>query len=237
MALGSNLKKKLGYYLTEISIISIGITISFSVQTYLNKLDNKEKQIEAYERILVDLERDRAYFNQAYINNERQIQSSKEIVSGYLTQENFNRNITYYGTFFNDNTIASIKSTGLLEDFDNKTLINDLLTYYRQDYDFLTDAVEWDEKIALESILLVAREVEIDSISTENNFTHTNKTKTALYSIGDKSIESLKLNSNFMGLLQTKIWVKFVYNNFLSNALIRNQDITKRIEKELQLMQ
>ena len=128
-------------------------------------------------------------------------------------------------------------STGLLEDFKNQFLINEILTYYRQDYDFLTDAVRFDEEIALQNLLLVAKEVKIDSVSVTSTLKHQNKTKSALYAFGDSTNDSLLNNNNFVGLLQSKIWVKFVYNNFISNALKRNISISEGIQRELKSMQ
>ena len=131
--------RKLNRYLIEISIIIIGITISFGAQSHLKDREDSRKQVVAYERIFEDLKQDREYFDLAFENNEQQIKAAKSIVNGPLNQANFNRIIPYYGTFFNDNTITSIMSTGLLEDFENRALINEILTYYRQDYDFLVN--------------------------------------------------------------------------------------------------
>ena len=131
--------RKLNRYLIEISIIIIGITISFGAQSHLKDREDNRKQVVAYERIFEDLKQDREYFDLAFENNEQQIKAAKSIVNGPLNQTNFNRIIPYYGTFFNDNRITSIMSTGLLEDFENRALINEILTYYRQDYDFLVN--------------------------------------------------------------------------------------------------
>ena len=131
--------RKLNRYLIEISIIIIGITISFGVQSHLKDREDNRKQVVAYERIFEDLKQDREYFDLAFENNEQQIKAAKSIINGPLNQTNFNRIIPYYGTFFNDNTITSIMSTGLLEDFENRALINEILTYYRQDYYFLVN--------------------------------------------------------------------------------------------------
>ena len=230
-------KSNLNRYLIELSIIIVGITISFGVQSRLKDSENHRKQIEAYQRIFEDLKLDREYLNLAFQNNELQTTAAKEIVSGNLNQTNFNQIIPYYGTFFNDNTITSIMSTGLLEDFKNQFLINEILTYYRQDYDFLTDAVRFDEEIALQNLLLIAKEVKIDSVTVTSTLKHQNKTKSALYAFGDSTNHSLLNNNNFVGLLQSKIWVKFVYNNFISNALKRNISISEGIQRELKSMQ
>ena len=47
----------------------------------------------------------------------------------------------------------------------------------------------------------------------------------------------LKKNKNFIGLVQSKIWVKYVYNNFISNALKRNMSISAKIHGELAALQ
>ena len=74
------------------------------------------------------------------------------------------------------------------------------------------------EEIALQNLLLIAKEVKIDSVSVTSALKHQNKTKSALYAFGDSTNDSLLNNNNFVGLLQSKIWVKFVYNNFISNS-------------------
>ena len=128
----------------------------------------------------------------AFANNEIQIAAAREIVAGNLNQTSFNQIVTYYGTFFNDNTITSIMSTGLLEDFDNQVLISEVLTYYRQDYDFLDDAARFDEEVALQNLLLIAAEVRIDSVSTTNILRQQNNTETAFYSFSDSTKSVLK---------------------------------------------
>lgn len=228
--------RKLNRYLIEISIIIIGITISFGVQSHLKEREDNRKQVLAYERIFEDLKQDREYFSLAFENNEQQIKAAKSIVNGPLNQTNFNRIIPYYGTFFNDNTITSIMSTGLLEDFENRALINEILTYYRQDYDFLADAVRFDEEIALQNLLLIAKEAAIDSVSTTSILRHQNESKTPIYSFGDSTAHGLTNNQNFVGLLQAKIWIKMHYNNFVENALKRNLSISEGIQKELKAL-
>ena len=230
-------KSKINQYFIELSIIVVGITLSFAVQSHLTDSENTRKQIEAYRRISEDLALDREYFNMAFANNEIQIAAAREIVAGNLNQTNFNQIVTYYGTFFNDNTITSIMSTGLLEDFENQALISEVLTYYRQDYDFLDDAARFDEEVALQNLLLIAAEVRIDSVSTTNILRQQNNTETAFYSFSDSTKSMLKKNNNFIGLLQSKIWVKYVYNNFISNALKRNISISAKIHEELSALQ
>ena len=127
-------------------------------------------------------------------------------------------------------------STGLLEDFENRSLINEILTYYRQDYDFLADAVRFDEEIALQNLLLIAKEAAIDSVSTTSIPRHKNDSKTPIYSLGDSTAYELSNNQNFVGLLQAKIWIKIHYNNFVENALKRNLSISEGIQKELEAL-
>ena len=118
-------------------------------------------------------------------------------------------------------------STGLLEDFENRALINEILSYYRKDYDLLADAVRFDEEIALQNLLLIAKEAEIDSVSTVIILRNKNDSKTPIYSFRDSTVHGLSNNQNFVGLFQAKIWIKIHYNNFVENALKRNFSISE----------
>ena len=52
-----------------------------------------------------------------------------------------------HGTYFNDDTIIPVMSTGHLENFRNEALIDDILPSYRHDYDFQTD---WDDLLIVD---------------------------------------------------------------------------------------
>ena len=89
----------------------------------------------------------------------------------------------------------------------------------------------------MQNLLLIAAEVRIDSVSTTNILRQQNNTETAFYSFSDSTKSMLKKNKNFIGLVQSKIWVKYVYNNFISNALKRNMSISAKIHGELAALQ
>ena len=224
-------------YLFDLIIIVFGITISFWLQSRYNTSENLRKQKGAYERILADLELDRTYLELAFANNQSQVIAAQEIIRGAINEDNFNHIIHYYGTFFNDNTINSIRSTGLLENFANKKLINELLTYYRQNYDFLTHAARFDEKIAIENILHVASTIQIDSVSIKDHILHQNKSKTARFGINERTKYDLINNEKFIGLLNSKVWIKSAYNNSIERAIEKNLSLAMAIEEELKFFE
>ena len=61
-------------------------------------------------------------------------------------------------------------STGLIEGYDNQELITDLLKYYRNDYDFVKDQSEGDEKLMFQRLEYVTKNFEIDSVENSKNY-------------------------------------------------------------------
>ena len=84
--------------------------------------------------------------------NKRQINASKSILDKKINNDIYNLTVPYVGTFLNNTAIKSLIATGLIDGFENQSLITNILKYYRNDYDFIIDQSQGDEKINVSKI-------------------------------------------------------------------------------------
>jgi len=158
------MKKYFFKYIIEFLVVFLGITISFSLEELSKKKENSERQKEGLERVLNDLKLDETIFELTLDTNQKQINTSNTILEREINNDIYNLTIPYFGTFLNDTVIKSLIATGLIEGFANQDLITGILKYNRNDYDFVIDKSEADERLMFESLKYILQNFEIDSV-------------------------------------------------------------------------
>ena len=229
------MKKLFLKYLFEFFVLVFGITLSFYLQEYGEDLNSIQKQKEGLTRILEDLTSDEAIFKLTLMSNESQIKTTKQLLGGVITATIYNKTVPYFGTFFNDTSIKSLIATGVVENYHNQQMITDILKYYRNDYDFITDQSSADEVLCFKRIDYVAKTIQIDSVSdlVQTDF---GGIKMPYFYIAQKELDKLKKDSYFRGQLQNMIYVKSSYNTFVKEAIETNQTLQQMIKEEILLM-
>ena len=158
------MKKYFFKYIIEFLVVFLGITISFSLEELSKKKENSERQKEGLERVLNDLKLDETIFELTLDTNQKQINTSNTILEREINNDIYNLTIPYFGTILNDTVIKSLIATGLIEGFANQDLITGILKYNRNDYDFVIDKSEADERLMFESLKYILQNFEIDSV-------------------------------------------------------------------------
>jgi len=226
------MKKYFLKYFIEFLVVFFGITISFSLQQLSNKKENSERQKEGLERVLNDLKLDETIFELTLDTNQKQINASKNILEREITNDIYNLTIPYFGTFLNDTAIKSLIATGLIEGFTNQDLITDVLKYYRNDYDFVIDQSEADERLMFERLKYILENFEIDSV-LQNKRTEFGPIDMPYFSISENVLNQIRDDKVFRGYLNNMIYIKLSYNNFVNGALENNKQLQKKILEEL----
>ena len=112
-------------YIFEVFIIIFSVTISFYIQDVLNERDKMELKNESLEGVLIDLEKDKEFYNSGILNSF----------------------LSYWGFVGHDASIKSLIATGAVEYISNKNLIEELTKYYENQYSVLSDTAENEEKV------------------------------------------------------------------------------------------
>jgi hypothetical protein len=226
------MKKYFLRYFIEFLVVFFGITISFSLQKLSNKNETCEKQKEGLERVLNDLKLDETIFELTLDTNQKQINASNIILERDINNDIYNLTIPYFGTFLNDTAIKSLIATGLIEGFANQDLITDVLKYYRNDYDFVIDQSEADERLMFERLKYILENFKIDSVSQNKN-SEFSPLKTPYFSISENVLNQIRDDKVYRGHLNNMIYIKISYNNFVEGALENNKQLQKKILEEL----
>ena len=136
------------------------------------------------------------------------------------------------GTFLNDTAVKSLIATGLIEGYENQDLITDVLKYYRNDYDFIIDQSEADEKLMFERLGYVLETFQIDSV-LQNKRTEFGPIDMPYFSISEQVLSQLRDDEIYRGHLNNLIYIKISYNNFVKGTLEKNKHLQKLILEEL----
>ena len=226
------MKKYFLRYFIEFLVVFFGITISFSLQKLSNKNETCEKQKEGLERVLNDLKLDQTIFDLTLKINKRQIDASKSILDKKINNDIYNLTVPYFGTFLNDTAIKSLIATGLIDGFENQSLITNILKYYRNDYDFIIDQSQGDEKFMFQRLEYVLENFKIDSV-TQNRNTKFGPINMPYFSISENVLNQLIDDKIYKGHLNNMIYIKLSYNNFVKAALEKNKQLQINILNEL----
>ncbi|MDB4016199.1 hypothetical protein N8345_02095 [Flavobacteriaceae bacterium] len=226
------MKKYFFKYIIEFLVVFLGITISFSLQQLSNNKENSERQKEGLERVLSDLKLDETIFELTLDTNQKQINASNNILDREINNDIYNLTIPYFGTFLNDTAIKSLIATGLIEGFANQDLITGILKYYRNDYDFIIDQSEADERLMFRRLNYILENFEIDSV-LQNKRTEFGPINMPYFSISENILNQIRDDKVFRGHLNNMIYIKLSYNNFVKGALEYNGQLQKKILEEL----
>jgi len=212
------MKKYFFKYLIEFLVVFLGITISFSLQQLSKKKENSERQKEGLERVLNDLKLDETIFELTLDTNQKQINASNTILEREINNDIYNLTIPYFGTFLNDTAIKSLIATGLIEGYTNQDLITGILKYYRNDYDFVIDQSEADERLMFERLKYILENFEIDSV-LQNERTEFGPINMPYFLISENILNQIRDDKIYRGHLNNMIYIKISYNNFVEAAL------------------
>lgn len=226
------MKKYFFKYLIEFLVVFLGITISFSLQQLSKKKENSERQKEGLERVLNDLKLDETIFELTLDTNQMQINASNTILEREINNDIYNLTIPYFGTFLNDTAIKSLIATGLIEGYTNQDLITGILKYYRNDYDFVIDQSEADERLMFERLKYILENFEIDSV-LQNERTEFGPINMPYFLISESILNQIRDDKIYRGHLNNMIYIKISYNNFVEAALEKNKQLQKNILEEL----
>ena len=226
------MKKYFFKYLIEFLVVFLGITISFSLQQLSKKKENSERQKEGLERVLNDLKLDETIFELTLDTNQKQINASNTILEREINNDIYNLTIPYFGTFLNDTAIKSLIATGLIEGYTNQDLITGILKYYRNDYDFVIDQSEADERLMFERLKYILENFEIDSV-LQNERTEFGQINMPYFLISENILNQIRDDKIYRGHLNNMIYIKISYNNFVEAALEKNKQLQKNILEEL----
>ena len=226
------MKKYFFKYLIEFLVVFLGITISFSLQQLSKKKENSERQKEGLERVLNDLKLDETIFELTLDTNQKQINASNTILEREINNDIYNLTIPYFGTFLNDTAIKSLIATGLIEGYTNQDLITGILKYYRNDYDFVIDQSEADERLMFERLKYILENFEIDSV-LQNERTEFGPINMPYFLISENILNQISDDKIYRGHLNNMIYIKISYNNFVEAALEKNKQLQKNILEEL----
>ncbi|MDC0874599.1 hypothetical protein OAP64_03060 [Flavobacteriaceae bacterium] len=226
------MKKYFFKYLIEFLVVFLGITISFSLQQLSKKKENSERQKEGLERVLNDLKLDETIFELTLDTNQKQINASNTILEREINNDIYNLTIPYFGTFLNDTAIKSLIATGLIEGYTNQDLITGILKYYRNDYDFVIDQSEADERLMFERLKYILENFEIDSV-LQNEKTEFGPINMPYFLISENILNQIRDDKIYRGHLNNMIYIKISYNNFVEAALEKNKQLQKNILEEL----
>ena len=226
------MKKYFFKYIIEFLVVFLGITISFSLQQLSKKKENSERQKEGLERVLNDLKLDETIFELTLDTNQKQINASNTILEREINNDIYNLTIPYFGTFLNDTAIKSLIATGLIDGYTNQDLITGILKYYRNDYDFVIDQSEADERLMFERLKYILENFEIDSV-LQNERTEFGPINMPYFLISENILNQIRDDKVYRGHLNNMIYIKISYNNFVEGALENNKQLQKNILEEL----
>ncbi len=124
-------------YIFEVFIIIFSVTISFYIQDVLNERDKMELKNESLEGVLIDLEKDKEFYNAALRSIFNRLNSSDRLIEKGIDSGILNSFLSYWGFVGHDASIKSLIATGAVEYISNKNLIEELTKYYENQYSVL----------------------------------------------------------------------------------------------------
>ena len=132
-------------YIFEVFIIIFSVTISFYIQDVLNERDKMELKNESLEGVLIDLEKDKEFYNAALSSIFNRLNSSDRLIEKGIDSGILNSFLSYWGFVGHDASIKSLIATGAVEYISNKNLIEELTQYYENQYSVLSETAENEE--------------------------------------------------------------------------------------------
>ena len=134
-------------YIFEIFIIVFSVTVSFYIQNELNERDKMELKNESLKGVLIDLEKDKDFYNAALESIFYRLNSSDRLIERGIDSGVLNSFLSYWGFVGHDASIKSLIATGAIEYISDENLLEELTKYYETQYSILSDTAENEEKL------------------------------------------------------------------------------------------
>ena len=134
-------------YIFEVFVIIFSVTISFYIQDILNERDKMELKNESLKGVLIDLDKDKEFYNAALNSIFFRLNSSDRLNEKGIDSGVLNSFLTYWGFVGHDASIKSLIATGAIEYISDKNLIEELTKYYENQYSVLYDTAENEENL------------------------------------------------------------------------------------------
>ena len=134
-------------YIFEIFIIVFSVTVSFYIQNELNERDKMELKNESLRGVLIDLEKDKDFYNAALESIFYRLNSSDRLIERGIDSGVLNSFLSYWGFVGHDASIKSLIATGAIEYISDENLLEELTKYYETQYSILSDTAENEEKL------------------------------------------------------------------------------------------
>ena len=134
-------------YIFEVFIIIFSVTVSFYIQDELNERDKMELKNESLKGVLIDLDKDKNFYNAALTSIFNRLISSDRLIENGIDSGVLNSFLSYWGFVGHDASIKSLIATGAIEYISDKNLIEELTKYYENQYSVLSDTAENEEKL------------------------------------------------------------------------------------------
>ncbi|MDA7758143.1 hypothetical protein N8905_00515 [bacterium] len=134
-------------YIFEVFVIIFSVTISFYIQDILNERDKMELKNESLKGVLIDLDKDKEFYNAALNSIFFRLNSSDRLIEKGIDSGVLNSFLTYWGFVGHDASIKSLIATGAIEYISDKNLIEELTKYYENQYSVLYDTAENEENL------------------------------------------------------------------------------------------
>ena len=134
-------------YIFEIFIIVFSVTVSFYIQNELNERDKMELKNESLKGVLIDLEKDKDFYNAALESIFYRLNSSDRLIEKGIDSGVLNSFLSYWGFVGHDASIKSLIATGAIEYISDENLLEELTKYYETQYSILSDTAENEEKL------------------------------------------------------------------------------------------
>ena len=134
-------------YIFEVFIIVFSVTVSFYIQNELNERDKIELKNESLKGVLIDLDKDKDFYNAALESIFYRLNSSDRLIEKGIDSGVLNSFLSYWGFVGHDASIKSLIATGAIEYISDENLLEELTKYYETQYSILSDTAENEEKL------------------------------------------------------------------------------------------
>ena len=134
-------------YIFEIFIIVFSVTVSFYIQNELNEREKMELKNESLKGVLIDLDKDKDFYNAALESIFYRLNSSDRLIEKGIDSGVLNSFLSYWGFVGHDASIKSLIATGAIEYISDENLLEELTKYYETQYSILSDTAENEEKL------------------------------------------------------------------------------------------
>ena len=101
-------------YIFEVFIIVFSVTVSFYIKNELNERDKMELKNESLKGVLIDLEKDKDFYNAALESIFYRLNSSDRLIEKGIDSGVLNSFLSYWGFVGHDASIKSLIATGAI---------------------------------------------------------------------------------------------------------------------------